>query len=202
MQLLTDETLTTIRDTRAEFFAAATSTTTDRELAERAVATIVAPALPSYQIHWASSPQDAASLGDSLRGPLGDSLRRSLSNSLWDSLRAPLGDSLGDALWDSLGDSFSGALRAALSAPLRTPLRDVLWHSLWDSLWDSDWTAYWIAAVRITGRIGPDVDRLVAYASLARSAFALWTFPGHVILCLKPATVVVTDGRLVSVKWD
>lgn len=198
MQLLTDETLTTIRDTRAEFFTAATSTTTDRELAERAVATIVAPVLFDYQIHWVSSPQAAASLGDSL----GDSLRRLLSNSLWDSLRAPLGDSLGDALWDSLGDSFSGALRAALSAPLRTPLRDVLWHSLWDSLWDSDWTAYWIAAVRITGRIGADVDRLVAYASLARSAFALWTFPGHVILCPKPATVVVTDGRLVSVKWD
>ena len=170
---LTDEARAIIESTREELWSAATSTATDRPAAEAAVAVIVQPALVTYEIHWVSCPAEGASL------------RASLSDSLWASFRDSLSDSLSDSLWASLSDS----LWASLS------------DSLWDSLRASGWVAYWVAAVRITGHAGADVDRLEAYVALAQSAFAVWVMPGHVILCAKPTAAVVTDGRLVAVEW-
>ena len=95
--------------------------------------------------------------------------------------------------WASLSDSLSDSLWASLRASLS--------DSLWASLRASGWVAYWVAAVRITGHAGADVDRLEAYVALAQSAFAVWVMPGHVILCAKPTAAVVTDGRLVAVEW-
>jgi hypothetical protein len=138
-----------ISEVRAEFFGYATSVVTDRAAAEKAAATIVDPALETYEVHWVASPM------------------------------------AGTSRWDSLRDS------------LRASLRD----SLWASIRDSRWTAYWTCAVRITGHTGPDVERLQAFADFARSAFALWVLPGHVIICEKPTAVEVRDGKLIDIQW-
>jgi hypothetical protein len=202
---LTDEARAIIESTREELWSAATSTATDRPAAEAAVAVIVQPALVTYEIHWVSCPAEGASLRASLSDSLWASFRDSLSDSLSDSLWA----SLSDSLWASLSDSLRDSLRDSLWASLRDSLSDSLWaslraslsDSLWASLRASGWVAYWVAAVRITGHAGADVDRLEAYVALAQSAFAVWVMPGHVILCAKPTAAVVTDGRLVAVEW-
>ena len=133
IETLTVEQQEIIVATRDQMFSAATSTTTDREKAISAVAVIVAPAMSKYEVHFVNNPQDAASLIDSLRDSLIDSLR----DSLWDSLIDSLRDSLWDSLWDSLRDSLWGSLRDSLLDSLWDSLRDSLWDSLRDSLWGS-----------------------------------------------------------------
>jgi len=137
------------------------------------------------------------SLMSSLWNSLMSSLWNSLRSSLWNSLRSSLGASLGASLRDSLRSSLSDELSSSLSDELRSSL----WNSLWDSLWDSGWVAYWTCAVRLTSHTGPDVERLHAFADLARHAFALWVLPGHVIICEKPTAVEVRDGKLSDIQW-
>jgi len=206
-----------ISEVRAEFFGYATSVVTDRAAAEAATAIIVAPSLKTYEVHWVASPMAGASLWDSLRDSLWDSLGASLwdslMSSLWNSLMSSLWNSLRSSLWNSLRSSLGASLGASLRDSLRSSLSDELssslsdelrsslWNSLWDSLWDSGWVAYWTCAVRLTSHTGPDVERLHAFADLARHAFALWVLPGHVIICEKPTAVEVRDGKLSDIQW-
>ena len=183
IETLTVEQQEIIVATRDQMFSAATSTTTDREKAISAVAVIVAPAMSKYEVHFVNNPQDAASLIDSLRDSLIDSLR----DSLWDSLIDSLRDSLWDSLWDSLRDSLWGSLR----------------DSLLDSLWGSGRNAFYVAPIR-AGIVSVDENiraRIEAFVSFAESAFAMWVIPGHVIVLAKPKRTVVTDGKLVDVEW-
>ena len=148
-----------------------------------------------------------ASLGASLRASLGASLRDSLRDSLWASLGASLRDSLRDSLWDSLWASLRDSLRASLRDSLRASLRDSLWDSLWASLgaslWDSGWLAYYSYGVEFLGVSCGNRERelLRLHNEIAASCFALWIVPGMVILCERPATVEVVDGRLVGLTW-
>ena len=180
---------------------------------------------------WVASPADGAaeygrawgSLGDSLRDSFGASLRDSLRDSfgdsfgalLRDSLRASLRDSFGallgaslgaslrDSLRDSLWDSLWASLRDSLRASLRDSLWDSLWASLGASLWDSGWLAYYSYGVEFLGVSCGDRERelLGLHNEIAASCFALWIVPGMVILCERPATVEVVDGRLVGLTW-
>jgi len=172
-----------------------------------------------------------ASLSDSLRGSLRDSLWASLSDSLWGSLWASLSDSLRGSLRDSLWASLRASLRGSLRDSLRASLSDSLWASLWaslsdslrdslsDSLWaslrgslrdslraslsDSGWLAYYSYGVEFLGVSCGDRERelLGLHNEIAASCFALWIVPGAVILCERPATVEVVDGRLVGLTW-
>ena len=139
------------------------------------------------------------SLRASLSASLSDSLRASLWDSLWNSLRASLSDSLRASLWDSLWNS----LRASLSDSLRASLWDSLWYSLWYSLWDSDWLCWYSYAVDVLGIECSDEHRelLSLHNKVATSCFAMWIIPGKVILCERPESVKIDDGRLVELTW-
>jgi hypothetical protein len=186
---------------RAEFFDYATSTTTDRARAERAVAVIVAPKLAQYQVHWVESPGEGAALWNSLQGSLQRSLWDSLQHSLWValqySIRGVHQDLLRGWVWNVLLDSLWDSLRVAPQDALRVAFQD----SLWDSPWRSGWVAYHCAAIAVAGSTGPYVAQMRAYRELCASAYALWVLPGHVILCNKPTSVEVVDGRLLDADW-
>lgn len=93
------------------------------------------------------------------------------------------GASLRDSLWVSLSSSLSS--------------------SLWDSLWDTEWVAYYTYAVEV---LGVEIDestreKLRLHNEIAASCFALWLVPGAVILCERPQSVELRDGKLVGVEW-
>jgi len=159
-----------------------------------------------------------ASLSDSLWASLSDSLwaslRASLSDSLMDSLRASLSDSLWASLWDSLGDSLRDSLWASLwaslsdslSNSLRDSLRASLRDSLGASLWDSGWLALYTYAVEQLGveildKNSENLKILKLHNELAASCFALWIVPDTAILCERPESVELDNGRLVGVTW-
>ena len=136
---LTEEQSAKVKEYRERYFNQATSVEpADRcrsEAAGRRLAEIAGVRCES--VHWVASPQEGASLWESLRSSLraslSDSLWASLRSSLWDSLWASLRSSLLASLWDSLMDSLSDSL----SASLRSSLCDSLLASLRSSLLDS-----------------------------------------------------------------
>jgi hypothetical protein len=221
LEQLTIEQKAMVESTRDRFFAAATSTVTDRAKAEAAARVIVAPALKEYEIHWCTTLDEASSLWDSLWDSLRYSLRDSLRYSLRDSLRYSLRDSLRDSLWDSLryslryslwgslsvslwgslSVSLSASLRYSLWDSLRYSLRYSLWGSLSVSLWDSEWICFYSGCGQLVDYKPEDKARLQAYVDLAESAFAIWVLPGHVILLEKPKKADVRDGKLVGLEW-
>jgi len=148
---------------------------------------------------WVASPADGAAEYGRAWASLWDSLWDSLGDSLRDSLWASLRDSLRDSLWASLRDS----LRASLWASLRDSLWASLGASLGASLWDSGWLAYYSYGVEFLGVSCGNRERelLRLHNEIAASCFALWIVPGMVILCERPATVEVVDGRLVGLTW-
>ena len=91
------------------------------------------------------------------------------------------------SLWDSLSDS----------------LRDSLWDSLSDSLWASPWQAFYAFPMLHMGvEYPPDMrKKLELHREIGASCFALWIVPGTVILCERPATVEIVDGRLIDLTW-
>ena len=214
---LTPEQTAKIAEYRERYFAQATSTKpADRPRADAAARRLAEiGGVNVAHVVWVASPADGAaeygrawaSLRDSLRASLGASLRDSLRDSLWASLGASLRDSLRDSLWDSLWASLRDSLRASLRDSLRASLRDSLWDSLWASLgaslWDSGWLAYYSYGVEFLGVSCGDRERelLGLHNEIAASCFALWIVPGAVILCERPATVEVVDGRLVGLTW-
>jgi hypothetical protein len=183
------------------------------------------------RVVWVNSPEEGRrehdAAWDSLWDSLGASLSASLSASLWDSLR----DSLRASLWDSMGVSLSASLRdslgaslraslwASLRASLRDSLRDSLWDSLgaslgaslwdslgaslWDSLWDTGWLAFYAIPRDIIGvEYAKDAQRkLDLWIATLESCFAMWIVPGTAILCERPATVEIVDGKLVGLTW-
>ena len=89
--------------------------------------------------------------------------------------------------WGSLGASLRDSFGASLGASLR----------------DSGWLAYYSYGVEVLGVSCGNRERelLGLHNEIAASCFALWIVPGMVILCERPATVEVVDGRLVGLTW-
>jgi hypothetical protein len=206
---LTQEQQEKLVEFRAKVFSQATSTEpADRVRAEAAARRMAEIAgVVVNKVVWVSTPEQGqaayseawASLSDSLS----DSLRDSLWDSLWDSLRVSLRVSLWDSLrvslWDSLRVSLWVSLWDSLSDSLRGSLRD----SLWDSLRDSPWQAFYtFAALHMGVEYVPDaMEKLNLHREIGASCFAMWIVPGTVILCDRPQTVEVVDGKLVSLTW-
>jgi hypothetical protein len=163
------------------------------------------------------------SLGDSLKNSfldsLGDSLKNSfldsLRGSLWGSLEGSLKNSLKGALWSSLRDSLRSSLMESLWDSLRCSLRDSLWDSLWGpprdslrgSLWDSLWDTGSVAFITfLISELGIEVsaekrEKLNLINEILFSCFAIWVVPGTVILCDRPRSVDVQEGKLVNMEW-
>jgi len=178
---LTPEQTAKIAEYRERYFAQATSTKpADRPRADAAARRLAEiGGVNVAHVVWVASPADGAAEYGRAWASLWASLRDSLWASLRDSLRASLGASLRDSLWDSLGDSLGA------------------------SLWDSGWLAYYSYGVEFLGVSCGDRERelLGLHNEIAASCFALWIVPGMVILCERPATVEVVDGRLVGLTW-
>jgi hypothetical protein len=187
-----------IAEYHERYFSQATSTErADRGRAERAaqrmaeIASIKAP-----QIRWVNNPQD----GHSLWYFRWDSIRDSLRHSLWESLR----HSIRHSLWSSLRHSLRHSLRSSLWDYPRSSLRHSLRSSLWDSLGDTGLLAYYTFAVDV---LGIEIDnltreKLYLHNEIAASCFALWIVPGTVILCERPTSVTVDNGKLIDISWE
>ena len=113
----------------------------------------------------------------SINNSVSSSLRCSLCDSLW--------ESLSDSLWDSLTDFFRASLR----------------HSLWDSLSASGWPALFEFGGELVEYPVEQREWMRQFIELHASCFAVWAVPGWAVLCERPETVEVVDGKLVGLTW-
>jgi len=207
---LTDEQQVALVAYRDEVFGQATST----EAANRPRAEAAARRLAELmgvrvdRVRWVLSPADGAAAyrarWSSLSASLHASLRDSLISSLSDSFRASRLDSLIFSLISSLSASLSASLRASLSDSLISSLNASLCPSLWASLRDSGWVAYYAfpAAIGLVQYAPDAAEKLALMQEMQATCFALWLVPGEeIILCERPATVDIRDGRLVGLTW-
>jgi hypothetical protein len=210
---LTNEQREQIAVYRDRYFRWATSTDlADRERAEAAARRMAETGGVKIQrVVWCMSPEDCAveyrQVWDSLR----DSLRDSFSDSLSDSLRDSLMDSLGGSLWDSLMDSFRDSLMdslmdslgGSLLGSLRDSFRGSLRDSLGGSFRGSPWLCWYTYGVDVLGVSCSDQykELLALHNEIAASCFAAWIAPGCIVLCERPATAEIVDGRLVGLTW-
>ena len=177
-----------------------------------------------------ASQKNPNSLRDSLSASLRASLRASLDDLRWDSWWNSLDDLLQDSLDASIWNSLDASLSASLSVSLRDSLQNSLWYSLWrslegslrdsldylrrgslwdllrDSIWDSLRTSPGVALYlggKIVGATYSDTDTryLAALAEVLASCFAIWIGPGWAILCDRPTSIEIVDGRLVGMEW-
>lgn len=126
-----------------------------------------------------------------------------------------------------LETTLSTSFRASSSLSIRTSLGDLLWNSLWKSTWysleeslvdslhfwlrnsfyssllDSGWLAYYSYAIKILGmECDSDTQNILAlFNKTVASCLALWFASETVILCERPETVQIEDGRLISLSW-
>jgi len=194
---MTTEQTAQVAAIRDRFFVMATSTEpADRPRAEAAARRMAEiEGVKVGRVVWVASPQDGGvawreqwkSLRASLWESLWKSLEASLEASLWEFLEASIWTSLGDSLWRSPPDSLRALLAISVSASLR----------------DSAWTAFYAAGSEVFGvEYAPDAaEKLALHVEITSACFALWLVPGTVILCERPATVEIVDGRLVGLTW-
>jgi hypothetical protein len=217
IEKLTNEQKSKIKEYRDRYFANATKCDpANRERAEKAAIRMSEIAeIKINTIHWVNNPTDARSFSDSISDSLSDSLwdslwasmfyslLDSLSDLLWDSLSNLLRDSLRDSLWVSLWASLRDSLRASLSDSLRASLRDSLRASLLDSLLDAGWLALFSFCIEeLKIKIDDSTrEKLLLHDEIAASCFALWIVPGKIIICERPKSVEIIDGKLVGIEW-
>jgi hypothetical protein len=225
IEKLTKEQEYKVKEYRDRYFALATNCEpANRERAEKAalrMSEIVD--IKINTIHWVNNPMDAKPLSDSFWDSLRDSLWASLSESFWKSLRSSLRisfnesliKSLRDLFWNSLWNSLIESLRISFSESLRNLLmkslraslsesfRISLSESLRDSLWDSGWLAsYSFCAEELKIKIDESTrEKLRLHNEIAESCFALWIAPGAIILCERPKSVEIIDGKLIGIEW-
>jgi hypothetical protein len=171
IEKLTKEQEAQIAEYHERYFSQATSTErADRDRAERAAQRMAEIAgIKAPQIRWVDNPQDGKYLYDSI----------------WDSIRDSFRSSIRDSIWESLRHS------------LRHSFRHSLWYSLWDSIRDSRLLAYYTFAVDVLGIEIDDLarEKLYLHNEIAASCFALWIVPGTVILCERPTSATVDNGK-------
>jgi len=125
-----------------------------------------------------------------------ESLRSSLSGTPSGMLRA--------SLRSLLSGTLSGTLLASLMASLLESLLESLKDSLWDAVWDTGWVCYHTYCRDVLGVVYSEKSSkmLDRYKDLLSSCFGVWIIPdGTVILCERPTSVKVEDGKLVDRKW-
>jgi hypothetical protein len=107
-----------------------------------------------------------------------------------------LDELLGNPLDDSL---FGSAIFEKLSEQTIEAIR----KSWWDSFLSSGWTAHYTYAVEVLGVKCEEngLDFLNACSEISRSCFALWIDKGKIVLCERPLSVEVVDGKMIGIKW-
>jgi hypothetical protein len=209
---LTPEEQTALEAFRADAFARATSTVTDRPRAEAAICRLYE--LAGHQkpeCIWVASPEagvaECKRRVDAVFEPLRDALSASLWSSLSGALWNVLSGALRDALWSSVRDSRWDSLRDALSASLRSSLRVALWSSLRGSLRASLRDSLWVSCQRFPEqhlgvKYQPEVSELLRLSGdLVDACGECWWGPGWVVLCDRPTAIEIKDGKLVGMTF-
>jgi hypothetical protein len=201
IEKLTKEQEAKLVEYRQRYFNQATSTErADRERAEKAARRLAElGGVKINEVFWVDSPEEGEEKYDSLGGSLMDSLWDSLWGSLKGSLKGSLWDSLRNSLWVSLRGSLRGFLRDYLWGLLRESPRGSLIYSLWD-------TTFVAFATFVVEELGieintEDQEKLHVANEILSSCFALWVVPGGVILCERPKSFEVEDGKLINAEW-
>lgn len=140
---------------------------------------------------------DLSSLTPSLIGALAENLRVALDGQIGQGLTlgdSPIYDAIGGVLWDVLDTAFSRALRAReYSVELGDPLGDAL-------TWFGSNGAYWIGFYDFCGTLvdykEDDAKKLAMHVELAKSAFWIWPYKGHCIVCDRPAEIHWSEGEI------
>jgi hypothetical protein len=159
------------------------------------------------------------SISDSLWNSTKDSIRNSFSNSLWNSIKDSIRNSFGDELWNSIRNSIGYPLNNSLWASTRESLGDSLWTSLrpslkdllghllwnanWNSIGDTGWLCYHTYAVEVLKvECNNEYQELLHISNeITASCFAVWIAPGKIILCERPATTEIANGKLIELTW-
>ena len=87
------------------------------------------------------------------------------------------------------------SLRASLGASLRASLRDSRGDTVWLSCYTYPRDCLGVVYAQEASR------KLDLWITTLESCFAVWIVPGAAILCERPATVEIVDGRLVGLTW-
>jgi hypothetical protein len=192
----TEEQQTRIVASCKRFYEAATSTTTDRAKAEKAIEVIVAPVLPQYEVHWCTTLEEAKEL----RGPL----RNHLSENQLENLSAILSAKLSTPQLVSLSATLSASLNETQGDALRNELALIVGPSFLSTIWDTYWVAHYVIPVELglVEYTETQQAQLDAYRAFMESAFAVWVFLGHVIVLEKPTRVTRIEGHLLDLVWE
>ena len=206
---LTKEQEAKVIEYRQRYFNQATSTErADRERAEVAARRLMGiKGVKINEVFLVDSPQEGKEKYDLFRGLITDSLRGFFNDSLEASLWNSLSGSLSYSFWALLNRLLMESLRNSLWRFLRRSSSDSFWAllrgSLWDSLWDTGSVAFAIFVINELGvEIGDEErEKLHLINEILASCFALWIVPGMVILCDRPRSVDVQEGKLVNMEW-
>jgi len=136
-----------------------------------------------------------------------------LDKAVFGALRATFYDALCGTLFTSLRCSLHGSLSEArydslrLSDTIYTAKLDIFYSSLFDLLYnavyDSGRTALYSFCRDVLGVVYDPVKshQLDLWNTLWESCFAAWITPKTIVLCERPKTVKIVDGKLDSFTW-
>ena len=188
-----------INEYRDRFFRMATSTKPgDKERAKEAALRLAEiEGFENCEVKFIKIPNRSIPM----HGSQDNFIDNSLSNSIIDSLRVYSGDLLSSSLVTTLSDSIRYYLRESLEYHYN--LWTYIQYSTW-SLWvDTGWVAYYSFIIEELGIKHSDEPRKLfsLYRELSDNCSAIWIIPGTIIICEKPISVEIEDGKLISIEW-
>lgn len=205
---LTDEQKEKIAEYRKRYWEQAISTKpADQERAETAAKKLAKIAkVKTNNVVWVMSPNAGENVYNTTRSVFSPAyvlIETSLRNIFWTSLKHLFEISLEIPLRESLEISFVDSLWTSLWVSLWTLLKDSLRTSLGTSFRDSSWLAYYSYVVDILNIeiSNKNLKLLTLYNELAASCSAVWIAPERIVLCERPKTVKIEDGKLVGLTW-
>jgi len=128
-------------------------------------------------------------------------LRAALCQALWRALESSsraIGPSSG---WRGRGNVLRGELENRCSPAVNLLMLGPLLYSIWTMWWDAPWCAFYeLGGVHEAYEL-KHRDWLRQFSELHASCFAVWAVQGHAILCERPLSVQVEQGRIVACMW-
>lgn len=134
-------------------------------------------------------------------------LREIINNEIWGTLKSTLLDNLRATLRESLRNSFNDELWRSLKATLCDTNCDTIWATLratfCDTLWDTGFTALATFVVEeLEVKISSDArEKLDLVNEILASCYAIWITTDTIILCERPKTTNIQDGKLIGMEW-
>ena len=180
-----------------EWFSVATRTDrADRSAAEKDVRSMAEHCnVAVSEIVWVDSPQAGSDEYKRRRCVAPETTEASI----WSSVRAPICGSTWDSIWGLLGNTRRAAIRDSVCGSLGPFLGESLWDSALDSVWDVHRVAWFHGGMLLGAECSQqDSDRFSLLSAVLRSCFSVWIGRGWAIVCDRPTSVEIVNGRLVG----